>query len=334
VVTEATSGFMGIELTAELEAHCRDILGDRRIKGRVVILCEGGTDQRGRLSPQSYRQNDRLPDANFYQACVPAWWRQQGTPLPKFINSGDRSKVISTYFGLRQLHRHAPEFSYLNPHHLFALIDLDLQSKRLEHYAYPDSERIFHALYRDGLFRSQDLELNHHILVTGLVHKEAYYLLPEVASIYQENQVCLNGNLLELDDLYFMMADTANGDPDLKIHFNQVRQRLSCGQYFECQNLPAFQESWQDSFEDSLMDNAPEKRLLIHNLLTVCKAKRYWKQLHPSPGDSRSSAELQDQLIPFIGRIYANQAILDEHQIPSLFQAIYRIAYRPKNSAI
>ena len=51
----------------------------------------------------------------------------------------------------------------------------------------------------------------------------------------------------------------------------------------------------------------------------VCKAKRFWKQIHPAREDRRSSHELQDQLIPFIGRIYAEQPVYDYHQIPSLF---------------
>jgi hypothetical protein len=52
----------------ELEQHCQYILGERRIKNKIVILCEGGRyDGKERLSPQSYRRMEELPDANFYK---------------------------------------------------------------------------------------------------------------------------------------------------------------------------------------------------------------------------------------------------------------------------
>jgi hypothetical protein len=317
-------------LSVELAAHCRQILGDRRIKNRVIILCEGGTDQRGRLSPQSYRQNDRLPDCNFYQACVPTWWRNTGKLVPKFINSGDRSKVISTYFGLLHLHHQNPQNSYLNPRYLFSLVDLDLQTKKLDHYPYSDLETIFHALYQNGEFRSEAGYQNHHLLVTGLVHKEAYYLLPEISTIFEQYQIRFNGQNLALDDLYVTIAESADTDQDLKMHFSQVRSRLNCDPYFQCQSLMKFQESWLDAFEQSLTKLPEQKRLLVHNLLMVCKAKRFWKQIHPAREDSRTSHELQDQLIPFIGRVYAEQPVYDYYQIPSLFKAIYTIAYEDR----
>ncbi|MFZ9737396.1 MAG: hypothetical protein ACO3EZ_05250, partial [Prochlorotrichaceae cyanobacterium] len=307
------------DLSLELEAHCRQILRDRRIKSRVIILCEGGTDQRGRLSPQSYRRNDRLPDSNFYQACVPTWWKRSGKPLPKFINSGDRSKVIATYFGLLHLHHRNPSHSYLTPGSLFALVDLDLQTKKIDHYAYSDLESIFHALYQNGQFRVEASQENHHLFVTGLVHKEAYYLLPEIRSIFEQYQIRLNGQNLELDELYLTIAEAADTDQDLKMHFHKVRARLSCDRYFQCQTLAKFQESWMEAFETALTQPSHHKRLLVHNLLTVCKAKRYWKQIHPAREDTRSSHELQDQLIPFIGRVYAEQPVYEQHQIPSLF---------------
>ncbi len=46
----------------ELEQHCQNILGSRRIKNKITILCEGGVyDVKERLSPQTYKHMEKLP---------------------------------------------------------------------------------------------------------------------------------------------------------------------------------------------------------------------------------------------------------------------------------
>ena len=134
----------------ELLEHCQFILANRQIRNKFVILCEGEIKKTaGRLSPQSYRAMEDFPDANFYKACVPRDWRQQ---IPTFFNCGDRNDVLNTYFNLLRLHQENPEASYLNPQQLFAIVDLDLQNKRLDDsYPFKDLEQIFEDLYKKSL---------------------------------------------------------------------------------------------------------------------------------------------------------------------------------------
>lgn len=319
-------------MTPEIENHCRDILGDRRIRQKVVILCEGGTDRRGRLSPQSYRQNDRLPDANFYRACVPRWWKSQRQRLPQFINSGDRSKVLNTYFGLLELHNRHPKQSYLDPQKLFALVDLDLQGKRLDYYTYPSLDKIFQALYHYSNFQTTNVKPDHHIFVTGLVHKEAYYLLPEMQDLFKKQRVYFNHQPLFLGELYRTIVEEADSDRDLVTHFHQVKYRLKPDLNLTTRSVSEFQNAWLSQFDQTQPDPTsvspqPPNRDLIYSLFLLCKAKPYWRQIQPCPGDSRTPDQLQDQLMTSIANVYAYQFPSPKHHIPCLFQAIYEIAY-------
>jgi hypothetical protein len=96
---------------AELEQHCRYILSQRRIKNKIVVLCEGVRAQGGqRLSPQLYGKMEELPDANFYNACIPYYWTQK---RPQFFNCGDRADTINTYSKLLEINALEPEISFL-----------------------------------------------------------------------------------------------------------------------------------------------------------------------------------------------------------------------------
>ncbi|MFB2938524.1 hypothetical protein ACE1B6_25020 [Aerosakkonemataceae cyanobacterium BLCC-F154] len=100
---------------AQLKRHCEIIIQSRRIKNKIVVLCEGEggiKDNRYRLSPQTYARMEQMPDANFYKACVPRWWSQY---KPEFFNCGDRKDVIDTYFALLEIHQQDSENSYLTP---------------------------------------------------------------------------------------------------------------------------------------------------------------------------------------------------------------------------
>jgi hypothetical protein len=150
---------------AELEQHCQYILGERRVKNKIVILCEGGRyEGKERLSPQSYGRMEQLPDANFYNACIPSHWREK---RPQFFNCGDRHDMLSTYFKLFELHDREPGSSYLSPELLFALVDIDLHPAKIEseEYGFADTEEIFHDLYLDLKIQLDKLP-QHRIWVT------------------------------------------------------------------------------------------------------------------------------------------------------------------------
>jgi hypothetical protein len=138
----------------QLKKHCEAILQSRRIKNKIVVLCEGDIRKtQGRESPQTYKAMEQMPDANFYKACVPTWWKQK---LPEFFNCGDRKDVIDTYFTLLTLHKQDSTNSYLDPKRLFAMIDLDLQVQAIDNYIFTDTEAIFHNLYEKSEVKEQN----------------------------------------------------------------------------------------------------------------------------------------------------------------------------------
>ena len=95
----------------QLKEHCEIILKSPIIKKKIVVLCERPIpDIEGRRSPQAYKKMEEMPDANFYKACVPRWWREK---LPQFFNCGDRASVINTYLKLLKLHQQDTRNSYL-----------------------------------------------------------------------------------------------------------------------------------------------------------------------------------------------------------------------------
>jgi len=153
-----------MSLTAdELENHVKNIMSSKRIKYKAVILCEGDISsvKNVGLNPTMYRnQNMRKNNA------------------PQFFNCGGRSDVIKVYSELKALHVAHPKNSYLDINKLFAIIDLDIQKANIDNYSFQDTEEIFDNLYNE-------LEINHHnldshvIFTTGLIHKEAYFLLPD-----------------------------------------------------------------------------------------------------------------------------------------------------------
>jgi hypothetical protein len=109
--------------TDSLSLHCQNILESRRVLGKIVILCEGDIQSfEEHRSPQSYRQMEKLPDANFYTTCIPKDWTQN---RPVFFTCGGRGNVLQTYSKLLDLHTSNPSNSYLNPEKLFAIVDCD-----------------------------------------------------------------------------------------------------------------------------------------------------------------------------------------------------------------
>ncbi len=102
---------------------------------------------------------------------------------PAFFNCGGWSDVVKTYFKLLELHEKEklaenqdPEerSNFDDPNKLFAIIDLDLQNKKIDGYNFTDSEEVFKDLYR-GIHFNQENGSKHFIFVTGLIHKEAYF---------------------------------------------------------------------------------------------------------------------------------------------------------------
>ncbi|MEG4986910.1 hypothetical protein QUB08_14230 [Microcoleus sp. BR0-C5] len=304
----------------QLKQHCEAILQSRRINNRIVVLCEGPIpDIEGRRSPQAYKKMEEMPDANFYKACVPRWWREK---LPQFFNCGDRASVINTYLKLLKLHQQDIDNSYLEPDRLFAMIDLDLHLQKIDDYPFPDTEAIFCDLYEKSEVRSQNAK-RHRIWITGLIHKEAYFLTPEFQSIFDDypHPPMYQDNPVELNSIYMDMADKISSDPDLKNNLNIQRALARINHCLNCADLNELQDSWKTEFQNTSDERC--KHQLIMALLTIKKAKDYWGEIKPPVDWSGNDSQFRDQLSLKIGEFYSKQSSDVKSHIPFFFKKLH-----------
>ncbi|WP_333129695.1 hypothetical protein [Microcoleus sp. Pol11C3] len=269
---------------------------------------------------------DKMPDANFYKACVPTWWRQK---LPEFFNCGDRASVINTYLNLLRLHEHDTTNSYLDPDRLFAMIDLDLHLQKIDDYIFPDTEAIFCNLYEKSEVRSQNAK-RHRIWITGLIHKEAYFLTPELQSIFDDypHPPMYQDNPVELNSIYMDMADKISSDPDLKNNLNIQRALARINHCLNCAELNELQDSWKTEFQNTSDETC--KHQLIMALLTIKKVKNekqpehdYWEKIKPPADWSGNEKVFREQLSLEIGRFYSEQNSDVKSHIPFFFKTLY-----------
>ncbi len=303
----------------ELQQHCLQILKQRRILNKIVILCEGprSNQNQGRPSPQLYKRMEQLPDANFYKACVPNTWRQY---LPQFFNCGDRKDVINTYFNLLELHNQDINNSYLSPEKLFAIVDLDNQIQNIVNeydYKFSDTEEIFNHLYEKGKVNEENIK-DHRIFVTGLIHKEAYFVTPELQSVFDTflNTPTYGGNKVSLETIYMKMADDIIDDADLQNNLATASNRIDYCAGLDCSEINKLCNSWKSEFK--ACKNELHKNELIYSLLTLKKAKYYWKQIQPPPDTNISPERFREQLSLEIAKFYSENSNNPKYHISFL----------------
>ena len=304
----------------QLKKHCEAILQSRRIKNKIVVLCEGDIRKtQGRESPQAYKAMEQMPDANFYKACVPTWWRQK---LPEFFNCGDRKDVLDTYFTLSILHEKDTTNSYLDPDRLFAMIDLDLQLQTIDNYIFTDTEAIFRNLYEKSQVKEQNAA-QHRIWITGLIHKEAYFLTLELQPIFENccNKPIYKGNPAVLANIYLDMADAICSDLDLQNNLQRAFDRITYCSGLDCTEVQAFQASWKQRFQNAVDETHKNQSIAV--LLTIKKAKDYWHQIKPSGDFSREDWVFREQLSLEIGRFYSEQSSDVKSHIPFFLKTLY-----------
>lgn len=311
---------MGLTLE-ELIKHSEIIINSRRIKDKIVILCEGEGgvwNLKGRPSPQSYGKMEQMPDAYFYSACVPKWWTQY---RPQFFNCGDRKDVLDTYFQVLELHYEDTPKSYLNPKKLFAIVDLDLQVQKIDNYDFADTDEIFFNLYKESKVNKNNAS-QHRIWVTGLIHKEAYFLTPELQSVFDNfpNHPYYQENILKLLDIYTDMVDAICNDLDLQKHLQKSHARVSYCHGLDCTDVYKLCKSWKAQFNYT-QDEARKTQLIIA-LLILKKAKFFWNQIKPSNDWTSSEQNFREQLSLAIARFYSEYNCDDSH-LPIFFKTLY-----------
>jgi hypothetical protein len=304
----------------ELEQHCRLILKDSRINNKIVVLCEGFRAEDGeRLSPQLYRRMEELPDSNFYRRCIPSKWTQN---VLRFFNCGDRRDTLDSYFKLLEIHDRAPSNSYLSPDLLFALVDIDLNTAIIadENYGFAHTELIFHDLYRDLKIQPDRLP-QHRIWVTGLTHKEAYFLNPDLQAFFDdyERAIYYREQPIDLNSIYQEMARDLPSDSDLRQKHNFARavKRICHCTGLDDRSTQTLARSWQERWQDR---DANESEL-IFALLAIVKSKPYWKRVFKDSAPDRESLSLE-----IARRFYAQQQDSERctsYHLPCFFKYLY-----------
>lgn len=267
---------------------------------------------------------EEMPDANFYKACVPEYWRYY--PRPQFFNCGDRQDVLDTYCTVLELHKQDSSKSYLSPEKLFAIVDLDLQSQKIDNYIFTDTEAIFCDLYDQGQVNDQNAK-NHRIWVTGLIHKESYFLIPELQPLFNNSLLSpmYNGNPVILENIYMAMADGICSDPDLGKNLSRGLARINYCSGLDCIEVEELRDSWKAEFKNA--QDELRKNELIIALLTIKKAKDYWHKIESPPDWSRPIEVYRDQLMLGIGRFYAEQSMNVRYHIAFFMKTLYEQVY-------
>ncbi len=319
----------------DIEQHCLNIIQSPRITNRIIILCEGEIPAPGRFSPSSYGKNSELPDANFYKACLPYHWKNK---TPMFFNSGGRSDVIATYQTIRDIHSQHLSISRLNPDKVFALLDIDLQSQPLEDYEFPSIDEAFQDLFTQHQVNIDRLP-QHKIWFTGFIHKEAYFLAPEIqdffdrlADLTHHPQCAYQNNNLSLSQIYQEMINDIQHDQDLNTHWPRAAARISHCNTLNLKNPKTLQQSWQTEWPKAVNDNAQANQL-IYALLAVRKVKPYWERIHPANESGTNDYEeewrsFREDISLEIGRkVYAHQEGKPHQHLACFFNHLYQLEF-------
>ncbi|MBD2444169.1 hypothetical protein H6G25_13440 [Dolichospermum sp. FACHB-1091] len=322
--------------------HCKAILTSPKInKSKIVVLCEGqgsilDNPIFDRKTVANYGKMEQWHDAYFYKRCFP---RVRTGYIPEFFNCKGRSDVIQTYFKLLELHEEDSQKSEdtresrLNPNKLFAILDIDIQSQDIKKYDssntydFSNTEEIFSNLYHQGQVNEENAR-NHRIWVTGLIHKEAYFIIPELQEVFDNyiNVPIYNGQQVILEDIYMTMTNAIINSNDLKDNFSTVSNRINHCSGLDCTDLEKLRDSWKEQFENS--PDETHKNELIYALLMLKKVKdnktqeHYWEDIKP-PSDWTNTEEVfRDELLRQIAKFYSEQSNYTKYHIPAFMQVL------------
>jgi len=312
----------------ELETYCDEIiLKNAAIDRQTIVLCEGFNQNLKELvkNPATLAENfvNEYQDAAFYQRSIPKWCRDANIV---FYVCGKQAKVIEAYFYLRKKYqeKQAKNDRRFDVNKLFAWLDIDSQKHPLpkeEDYPFSSLEAIYSDLYQNGLVNQKRVH-NHNIWVTGLLHKEAYFLIPELQEIFDQYHPT------DLTDLHVKIAKSISWDKDfyklLTENFNLVKERINHHPLlYVTQSVEEFQKIWLDEF--SKQNITPlDKNALIEVLLIIAKSKTIWESIQSDKGTkAKAHKDYRDQLtFKIANEFYAKQPRDSLHHLPSFFNAL------------
>ncbi|MCK5522755.1 MAG: hypothetical protein KAI83_06420 [Thiomargarita sp.] len=307
-----------MSLTAdELENHVEIIFSSKRIKNKAVILCEGDISsvKKVGLNPTMYRNLERKPDADLYKACLPREMRKNNAP--QFFNCGGRSDVIKVFCQLKALHTTNLKNSYLDINKLFAIIDLDIQKANIDNYSFQDTDEIFYHLYNELKINPNNID-SHLIFTTGLIHKEAYFLLPLLTDIFDnhKNPLLYVNDEFSLEKIYTDIIEDIDKDKDLSTNFDRVCNRINFSG-LNCSTVSELKNAFLNQFHHDIEDR------LIQTLFLIRKIKPYWEKINTH--ENISSEKLREQLALEIAKFYADKDD-DNFHITAILKSIYQRA--------
>lgn len=320
----------------ELQNYCKYILRQERIRDRILILCEGKVLKEevrtSRRSPESYQtqsnpddQDEKMtPDSSFYKKCIPDSWFQFDL-LPKFFNCGNCDDVLKVYLTLTAIIFQDIDKEYIHPKDIFAIIDLDNQIKKINNYPFKTTQEIFFNLYKNTKINKVNAKVNHKIWVTGLIHKEAYFLIPELQPFFDRHkpQFFYKNSKVSLQDIYHAMILEIEQDKNLAANLEIVSARIKNCLGLDFNDLEQLKDLWLNLFKNET--NEDRKRELILSLLTVIKVKdNYWKNIKPDQG--LNVHQYREQLELAIARDFYAEQTDDEaavkYHIPYFFKIL------------
>jgi len=292
----------------------KSICNLKKLQNKMIVLCEGAvepeppsdpnaTHRQLRQSPGTYAK-ERFEDSRFYKKCLPVDLRSK----VQFINCGDRSNVIDAFHRITKICQDDPVNSYIDIERLFAIVDLDLEVKKISNYNFPSVEDIYNDIYccNSGKLRLK----NHRIYTTGLIHKEAYFILPELEGEFFSGflerfpKLQHSGQPFNLKIIYQTLINSIGDDPRIKEHFDIVKQRLQG--YLSPEELidldprklqVILEQRFEACTNQHSLDSEEGRSLLIKAVLVITKVKDLaWNQITDGDDYPLDAKVIRDQL--------------------------------------
>ncbi|MEV9642996.1 hypothetical protein [Aliarcobacter butzleri] len=269
----------------QILTHAINILNSARIRGKYVFLCEGDISNifdNNIHSPSSLRKLEHLPDSSFYKKCLNT--NIQKYKLPSFFNCAGRTDVIKVYHKLLELvdeEESQGRSTYLDKEKLFVIIDLDLQNSKVDETLY--TEDIYLSLYDETKIIQTEI-ISHKVFVTGLIHKEAYFLLPIFQDVIENYKIQLKyGNSqICLPTIYQEILNDSYADRDLNSNLSRVLDRFSQHKLNTIDDLVSLANQKLNQNE-------------LEYLFTFRKVKPYWERI--TSEESSDDEKLREQIV-------------------------------------
>jgi hypothetical protein len=143
--------------------------------------------------------------------------------------------------------------------------------------------------------------------VTAFIHKEAFFLLPEVSAALAYDVAFFRGATLDLRRVHLAVADRLTADIDFAQRLDLARSRLvrfSAGHHLGCESGDALRDSWRALAAQAGHD---EYRALTRALFAVAKVKPIWSEVvpHPHGGRMTPAESFRQELALKVGRLIA-----------------------------